>query len=253
MDPETKNLLYRHPELYESVYPEPDEATPHMCRRLFARYLEAPPTSILDVGCGTGRDLNVLSRGGADCWGVDYLPEMIAYARRTRPHLHLSVGDMRSLRLGRTFDAITCMGSALMYALTNEDVEKTLAAFAAHARAGSLLILDINNAAGYLSGAGFRATMETRVEAPGFAATATAENWFDRRNQWLVRRRLWHIDGQDAPVEDFCRYRLFFPAELEHLLAGHGFVVRGMFDNKDLADSDLSGSRLYVGATKAGE
>jgi SAM-dependent methyltransferase len=248
MDPETKNLLYRNPELYESVYPEPNEDTPRMCRAMFDRYLAAPPASILDVGCGTGRDLDVLSRGGAECWGIDYLPEMVAYASQTRPHLHLSVGDMRTVRLGRTFDAITCMGSALMYALSNDDVERALATFAAHAHPGSLLILDINNAAGYLGGASFRPTMETRIHVPGFSAVALAENWFDRRQQWLVRRRVWRIEGQEAPVEDFCRYRLFFPAELEHLLAGHGFVMHGMFDNKALSDSDLSGPRLYVAA-----
>lgn len=249
MDAQTRNLLYRHPELYEHVYPEPDEETPRMCERLFARYLPTPPTSILDIGCGTGRDLDVLSRAGADCWGVDYLPEMVAYARSVRPHLRLCQGDMRSLRLGRTFDAIMCMGSAFMYALTNADVERTLATFAAHAHEGTLLILDINNAAGYLGGASFRPTLETRIDIPGFAASAKAENTFDRRNQWLVRRRVWHIEGQPEPVEDYCRYRLFFPAELEHLLAGHGFTVRGMFDNKELADSDLAGPRLYVAAT----
>lgn len=249
MDPATQNLLYRHPELYELVYPEPGEDTPRMCQAMFARYLAAPPASILDVGCGTGRDLDVLSRGGAECWGVDYLPEMVGYASQARPHLHLSQGDMRTVRLGRTFDAITCMGSAFMYALTNEDVEQTLATFAGHAHPGTLLILDLNNAAGYLGNASFKAVMETHVEASGFSAEATAENWFDRRQQLLVRRRVWRIAGQEAPVVDFCRYRLTFPAELERLLAGHGFNVRGMFDNKALAETDLSGPRLYVAAT----
>lgn len=249
MDPETRNLLYRHPEYYELVYPEPDEATPRMCRRLFERYLTTPPASILDIGCGTGRDLDVLSRHCPDCWGVDYLPEMITYARSRRPHLHLQVGDMRSFRLGRTFDAIMCMGSAFMYALSNEDVTQTLATFAAHAHPGTLLILDINNAAGYLGGASFRERIETQVATPEFTATAVAWNSFDRRHQLLVRRRTWHIPGQ-PPVEDFCRYRLFFPAELEHLLAEHGFAVAGMADNKELLPSDLSGPRLYVAALR---
>ena len=247
MDAETRNLLYRHPEYYELVYPEPDEATPRMCQRLFERYLAAPPASILDVGCGTGRDLEVLSRHCPDCWGVDYLPEMIAYTSRVRPHLRLQVGDMRSLRLGRTFDAIVCMGSAFMYTLSNDDVSQTLATFAAHAHSGTLLILDINNAAGYLGGASFRERIETEVRTPELMATAVALNSFDRRRQLLVRRRTWHIPGQ-APIEDFCRYRLFFPAELEHLLAEHAFTVAGMFDNKELRPSDLSGPRLYVAA-----
>ncbi|MGA8658012.1 MAG: methyltransferase domain-containing protein [Chthoniobacterales bacterium] len=75
MDPSTKNLLYRRPELYELVYPEQDEATPRMCLRMFSRYLGIQPSSVLDIGCGTGRDLNVLSRFCNDCWGIDYLQE----------------------------------------------------------------------------------------------------------------------------------------------------------------------------------
>jgi hypothetical protein len=41
---------------------------------------------------------------------------------------------------------------------------------------------------------------------------------------------------------------LFLPAELEHLLGERGFRVTGMFDNMQLQDSSLSGSRLYVPA-----
>ena len=169
-DTEVRNLLYRHPEYYELVYPEPDEATPRMCSRMLERFLPLPPRSILDVGCGTGRDLDVLSRTCPDCWGVDLLPVMIEYAGRMHPHLTLQVGDMRSLRLGRTFDAIMCMGSAFMYTLTNEDVDHTLAAFAAHAHPGTVVILDINNAACYLGG-GFRPRSRPSSTCPADGAT----------------------------------------------------------------------------------
>lgn len=249
MDPSVRNLLYRHPEYYERVYPEPDEDTPRMCLRMFDRYLAAPPQSILDVGCGTGRDLDVLSRTRADCWGFDALPEMIECARSRRPHLRLDVGDMRTARLGRTFDAILCMGSVFMYALTNEDVARTLETFAAHAHEGTLLILDINNAAGFLGGGTFRDQTTAAVDVGDFTATTVSRCHFDRPRQLLVRRRTWQIPGR-AAVEDYCEYRLHFPGELDHLLAERGFRVAGMFDNKELRDTDLSGARLYVAALK---
>src|SRR2546423_13879047 len=99
MDSSVRNLLYRHPEFYELAYPEPDDETPMMCRRMFARYLSDSPRSILDIGCGTARDLDSLSRECPDCRGVDCLPEMIEFAKTRRPHLHLDVGDMSTLRL----------------------------------------------------------------------------------------------------------------------------------------------------------
>ena len=70
MDQGVKNLLYDNPQFYELVYPEPNEDTPKMCLRMFEKFLHAKPSSILDIGCGTGRDLGVLSRTCPDCWGV---------------------------------------------------------------------------------------------------------------------------------------------------------------------------------------
>ena len=163
------------------------------------------------------------------------------------PDLQLQVGDMRTIRLGRTFDAILCLGSALMYALSNDDVDATLSTLAAHAHRGTLLVIDLDNAAGFLPGGSFQESRERKIESPGFNATASSFYSFDRRAQQLVRKRIWHIDGE-SPVEDFCRYRMFFPAELEHLLECKAFRVVGMFDNKELQESELTGPTLYVAA-----
>jgi SAM-dependent methyltransferase len=247
MDPTVRNLLYREPWLYEVIYPEPHDETPSMCRRMFSRYMRAPPASILDIGCGTGRDLASLSRDGADCLGVDFLPEMVEFARKMRPQLRFEVGDMRSLRVGQTFDVVLCMGSALMYSLTDGDLRATFRTFAAHAHPGTLLVLDLNNAASYLAGGGFVAEREIRVDAPSFRAVARVKNTLDRRRQMLVRTRVWNIQGREEIV-DHCQYRLILPAELEHLASEVGFRVVGIFDNKELEDSDLSGPRLYAAA-----
>ena len=247
MDPNVRNLLYRNPQFYELAYPEPNDETPMMCRRMFSRYLSQPPRSILDLGCGTARDLHSLSRECPDCWGVDFLPEAIGFARKQRPRLHLQAGDARHIRLGRAFDVIMSMGSAFMYAITDKDVALTLETFVAHAHPGTLLILDINNAASYLGGKHFKPTSVLRVNSPQFTATARSTYEFNRRRQTLIRRRVWSIEGQ-GDVEDFCEYRLFFPAELEHLLNERGFRVAGMFDNMQLQETDLCGPRLYVPA-----
>jgi SAM-dependent methyltransferase len=247
MHPSTSNLLYRRPELYELLYPETDEATPRFCQRLFTRYLERPPASILDIGCGTARDLNVLSRTYADCWGVDYLEENIAYAQRVRPHLHLSVGDMRFLRLGRTFSVIQSLGSTLMYALENSDIEKTFETFRAHAEKGTLLILDLNNASGFLPGGACTMERTYEINSPGFSARAQVTHHFDRVAQHFIRKRTWFISGEEV-VEDFCRYRMFFPAELKDWLRRYSFEVQGLWDNKDLQESELTQPTLYVAA-----
>jgi len=247
MDSSVRNFIYQNPQFYELVYAEPADETPMMCRRVFSRFLARSPRSILDIGCGTGRDLASLARECPDCVGVDYLPEMVEFARKQRPQVRFEAGDMRTLRLGRSFDAILCMGSAFMYALTNQDVARTLNTFAAHAHPGTLLFLDLNNAASYLDGGNFKPIVDLQVNTPQFTASARSMHSFDRRRQLLIRERTWNIAGH-GETKDYCQYRMFFPEELEHLLDEHGFQVAGMCDNMQLRETDLSGRRLYVTA-----
>jgi SAM-dependent methyltransferase len=247
LDGRVDNLLYRHPELYEEVYPEPADGTVAMVRRMMTRFLPGPARSLLDVGCGTGRDLAGLAGECGEGWGVDASAEMIAYARSVRPQLHLQVGDMRDVRLGRTFDVVTCLGSVLMYALTNRDLDRALATFRAHAHRDTLLVLDVNNAGGFLQGGFFRLRYEEEVPVGDVCWTARYVNRFDVRHQVWIRQRTWIRPGLPE-AEDYCEYRLLFPAELEDRLERQGWAVVGMFDNLRLRPSDFSGRRLYVAA-----
>lgn len=242
------NLLYRRPELYDVVYPEPDQSTPRFCRAVIAEQLGREPASILDVGCGTGRDLEVLAQHCGDCVGIDANPAMIEYMRAARPSLPCSVADMTTARLGRTFDALVCLGSVLTYALTDADVDATLDTFAAHAHADTVLVLDLFNATSYLPGAS-TTDREFTVDLAGAPATARVRFDFDRRRQLLLRRRTWSL--ADGSVEhDYCEYGMFFPTELAYRLKLAGFRVTALFDNKERRPSDLSGPTLYVVARR---
>jgi SAM-dependent methyltransferase len=212
-----------------------------MCRTAFERYLSAPPRSVLDVGCGTGRLLESLSKTIAECWGVDYMDGNVAYARTVRPELLIRQGDMRAIRLGRTFDVVSCFGNALSYALTDADLKRTGETFGAHAHAGTLLIVDALNARCYLDGNGFQERIEGTVDTPEFKATSVSIHSLDRASRLLRRTRIWRIPGQ-AAVEDHAEYRLLYPDELRQLLEAGGFEVAGMYDNRQFKATDLAGT-----------
>jgi SAM-dependent methyltransferase len=218
-------------------------------RALFERQLDGRPASLLDIGCGTGRDLAYLAATCPDCVGIDYQEGMIAYARRQRPQIDFRVGDMTSLRLGRTFEAITCLGYAIANLHSNADVARAIATFAAHAAAGTLLILDAINALSTVNGGIL--PRHFLIDTPELKASAEASYEGDRRRQLLIRRREWIVQGEDA-VHDFVRFRTFGPLELEHHVALHGFETLAIYDNHDLAETDLGGSNLFVVARFAG-
>jgi SAM-dependent methyltransferase len=249
MHENTSNFLYSRPEYLEIMYSEPGRAKAFMCRRMFERYLPEPPASLLDVGCGTGLHLEILSRWVPECWGLDCSPEMIDYARRARPQFTWRVADMRGMRLGRRFDAVLCLGSTLIHLLTDRDLERTLESMARHIRAGGLLVLDVLNAARLLGAPDGNGRTEFAVDHPGVQARSDSRMAVDRRRQVLEVARTWSVPGR-GPVHDRCRYRLLFPLELEGLLRRAGFTVLGMFDNTDLDETDLWGHRLYVAAVR---
>ncbi len=239
-----KNLLYRNPKFYEILYPEDDEKNPAMCERIFERFLSKTPESILDIGCGTGRDLRSLSKWCSNCVGIDYLPQMIKYAKSQGKGIQFLVEDMRNVRLCRAFDAVLCLGSTLMYAFTNADVDRTLNTFVAHSHPETLLILDMHNCSA-LFGRGYRKEIMKYIYSEPLIGKYITVEGFDRRKQMLIRHRTWYLKEKE-PIQDHFEYRMFFPQEIEHLLNEKGYRVVGMYDNRELEDSDLSGNILYI-------
>lgn len=103
--------------------------------------------SILDLGCGTGGHAIPLARRGYEVTGIDLSPEMVDQAaEKARAHsldVEFTVGDVRSLRLGRTFDAVVSMFAVLSYQLTNEDLAAAFETVAAHLEPGGLFVFDV--------------------------------------------------------------------------------------------------------------
>jgi SAM-dependent methyltransferase len=248
--PAFRSLLYREPQLYDLVFPEADESIGRIVGTAIDRWLPTMPRSILDLGCGTGRHLEILAKTIPECYGVDLLESNIAYAKSRRPGITFHLGDMRTVRLGRMSDLVTCLGNALSYALSDDDLNHTMGTFAAHAHAGTLLVVDPLNARAYLEGNGFQERVEGRVDTPGFKATSMSLHQLDRQARVLKRTRTWHVIGQ-ADVEDYAEYRLLLPEEVHGLLEAARFEMLAMYDNRELQPTDLTG-RITTGSDVGG-
>jgi len=95
--------------------------------------------AVLDAGCGTGRVARELARRGLDVVGVDIDPEMLAVARRKAPDLDWRLGDLATIQLGRTFDAVLLAGNTMIFLAPGTE-GAVLANLARHLRPGGLLI-----------------------------------------------------------------------------------------------------------------
>jgi SAM-dependent methyltransferase len=100
--------------------------------------LDASPDArtLLELGSGGGNNAFHLKRHFA-CTLSDVSPQMLALSRSLNPECEHVLGDMRTLRLGRTFDAVF-VHDAVVYMTTEEMLGDCLATAYSHTRSGGV-------------------------------------------------------------------------------------------------------------------
>ena len=98
------------------------------------------PYSLLELGAGAGHNAHYLAPHTNELALVDLSPERLKLCAETCPGASLHVGDMRSVRLGRLFDAVF-VHDAICYMLTEADLLAVFETARAHLRPGGVLLL----------------------------------------------------------------------------------------------------------------
>jgi SAM-dependent methyltransferase len=138
---------------YDALYGEKDyPAECDAIEELFRRHGTGPIRSLLDLGCGTGTHALTFARRGFDVTGVDRSPAMLEIARRKADETDARLiavppafveGDIRTARIGQTFDAVLMLFAVLGYQTTDGDVAAAMRMVAAHLKPGGLFVCDL--------------------------------------------------------------------------------------------------------------
>ncbi|MGC5053293.1 class I SAM-dependent methyltransferase [Micromonospora sp. DT48] len=134
----------QHAAVYEAAYRSRGKSWQAEATDVADRILAVRPgaTRLLDVGCGTGAHLETFASRFAHVEGVDFAPAMLNVARRRLPEVTLHAGDMRALRLGATFDAVTCLFTAINFLGTVAEMRAAVTAMARHLAPGGVLVVE---------------------------------------------------------------------------------------------------------------
>ena len=92
------------------------------------------PETVLELGSGGGNNASHLKRH-FELTLTDRSPDMLALSRSINPECEHVLGDMRSLRLGRTFDGVF-VHDALAYLTTEDDLRAAMETAFVHCRPG---------------------------------------------------------------------------------------------------------------------
>ena len=137
-------LYYEFAHLWRLLSPPEDYAPEaQMIRSLLEGEWGWSPRSgrrrILELGAGGGHTLSHLARH-FDAEAVDRAEAMIAQSRALNPDVGHHVGDMRTVRLGRTFDAVLAH-DAIDYLTTREDLRAAFDTAAIHLDRGGVFLV----------------------------------------------------------------------------------------------------------------
>ncbi len=107
-------------------------------RRIFCELADPSPRTLLELGSGGGNNASHYKQHFTSTL-VDLSPEMLDLSQRINPECEHIQGDMRTLRLDRTFDAVL-VHDAVMYMLTEDDLRQAIETAFVHCRPGGAAI-----------------------------------------------------------------------------------------------------------------
>jgi SAM-dependent methyltransferase len=108
-------------------------------RRVLGEKLGPGRHTLLELGCGGGHLLSHLT-GDFEATAVDISEGMLKNSMRLNPAVDHHLGDMRTVRLGRTFRAVI-IHDAVDYMLTEADLAAAFETAAVHLEPGGVLIV----------------------------------------------------------------------------------------------------------------
>ncbi|MBN2432411.1 MAG: class I SAM-dependent methyltransferase [Acidobacteria bacterium] len=94
---------------------------------------------VLELGAGGGHNFSHLT-ADFQATAVDLSPAMLALCRQLNPEVECLPGDMRTIRLNRTFDAVL-IHDAIGYMLSETDLAAAFRTAAAHLAPGGVLVI----------------------------------------------------------------------------------------------------------------
>jgi SAM-dependent methyltransferase len=225
---------------YDAVYARVrDDAD---ARYYVDRMVEAPGPA-LEIGVGTGRVLLPALERGADAYGIDLSPSMLARLRDKLPpseHHRVWLGDAGTFQDDRRFALVVAPFRVLGHVLAIDDQLRLLDNVAEHLLPGGRLIFDLYVPSPRILADGIHEVLDFDGEhAPGQRLRRTVSARSDVVNQLThgTMTFAWQDDGAEIRRDWTFTLRFYFRYELEHLVARSRLrleSIHGDFDGSPL-------------------
>jgi SAM-dependent methyltransferase len=187
--------------------------------------------TVLEFGSGSGRHGRLLNARGYQVYGVERSEAMVYLARQATGAAGVAFectqGDIRTVDVGRSFDAVLSLFHVVSYQTTNVDVLQTFASASRHLPLGGIFFFDVWHGPAVLTQ---RPSVRVkRVESDTLRLVRIAEPELDTNAGVVTVRYNIHAetkaDGRWTTFNEEHRMRYFFATEIDLLARATGFVV----------------------------
>ncbi|MBN1302926.1 MAG: class I SAM-dependent methyltransferase [Anaerolineales bacterium] len=130
--------------LYDAIYEAIGKdyaAETRILQNLIQVHKLAQGNNLLDVACGTGGHIRYLQKMYS-VEGLDLSVEMLEVARQKFPKVHFYQGNFINFELGRQYDIVLCLFSAIGYAIDQTQLKLAVRSMARHTAPGGVLIIE---------------------------------------------------------------------------------------------------------------
>ena len=134
---------------YDLLYKDkPYEAEIEFVVKTLKKYGFENYTSLLDLGCGTGKHLVFFSKYFKNCYGIDISEGMIKKAKTASEeykNINFKVDDISNFKIKRKFSCIISLFHVFSYLTSEQKINGFLKCSNAHSEPGSFLFFDYYN------------------------------------------------------------------------------------------------------------
>lgn len=195
----TESVFNAYSRYYDLLYRDKDYAAEVEYIDRLLQLNGAAGSELLEFGSGTGKHGRLLAQRGYRVTGIERSADMVAQAEQV-DGFQCQVGDISTVQLGRTFDAVLSLFHVISYQVSNESVQAVFARAAEHLTPGGLFIFDV-----WYSPAVYALRPSVRVkrlEGEGLRVTRIAEpEIYSNENRVDVNYQIFAEEQANGEVE----------------------------------------------------
>ena len=190
--------------------------------------------TVLEFGSGTGRHGRLLALDGFRVLGVERSKSMLSRARavsalptNTEGSFECQLGDLRSVKLDRTCDAVIALFHVISYQTRDEDLADAFRNAATHLSSAGVFLFDVWHGPAVVAQG--LSTREVRIEDEALRLTRLCQPVLDPSSKTVAVRYTLSVEdkvtGDSSSVQEEHRLRYFFPEEITAMARQAGFEI----------------------------